>query len=167
MNVAAVKDQLVLIEAGRDLAGLVPAVVGIAGVNRAYAQAPSQIPDADMPLFMNFAGATMEFVSLGGDLYREKRVFLARLYVARAQQGIDGEAEAKVEPFFPLAQQQFLSHSSLGTGNEDELISGISALEYLGDGGTQILVYQQEQFIGIEFRLAVTEIVEVPRAAYD
>lgn len=167
MDIAAVKDQLALIEAGRPFVNPVPAVVGIAGVKRAYAHAPSQIPDADFPLFVNYAGATMEFVSLGGDYYREKRVFLARLYVARAQQGIDGEAEAKVEPFFELGQQQFLAHSSLGTGNEDDLIPGISSLEYMGDGGTQILVYQQEQFIGIEFRLAVTAIVEATRAAYD
>lgn len=167
MNIEEVKDQLALIEAGREAAGLVPAVIGIAGVNRAYAQAPAKLPDADMPLFMNFTGATMEFVSLGGDFYREKRMFLARLYVARAQQGIDGEAERKVEPFLPLGMQQFLAHPSLGTGNEDELIAGISALEYLGDGGVQMLLYQQEQFIGIEFRLAITAVVEAVRADYD
>lgn len=167
MDIAAVKTQLALIEAGRDAVGLVPEVVGIAGVKRAYEQAPSRLPDSDMPLFMNFTGATMEFVSLGGGFYREKRMFIPRLFVARIQQGIDGEAERKVEPFLSLGMQQFLAHPSLGNGNEDELIVGISSLEYLGDGGVQVLVFQNEQFVGIEFRLAITAIVESNIAKYD
>lgn len=159
MNIAEVKDRLALIEAGGVDSDNIP-VTGITNVKRAYAQGPASLPESDLPLFVNFTGPTLEFTNIGGYFVREKRQFNCRLYVAPIQSGVDGEAERKVEPFIEAGMRQFLSYKSLGDGNPDDLIEGVFAFEYLGDSGVTVLRYADSPFLGVEFRVAVTAIVE-------
>lgn len=156
MNIDAIKDRLVIYEAGRT--GDYP-VAGITGVSRAYAQAPQTMPDGDLPLFCNYVGPTTGFVPNGSGLWIESRIFRCVLYVAPILQGLDGEAEAKAEPFIPLGQQAFLSHPSMGTGYMDETLDGVQNFEYVGDSGVGVFIFNKQLYIGVEFRVQVTAVV--------
>ena len=89
MSVATVKARLAAIQAT------------ISGVNRAYAYGPASLPPGDLPAFVNFTGAgTPNLEVFGRENNRESRIYLMRLHVKPVGQGIDGEIERLVEPFW-------------------------------------------------------------------
>lgn len=148
MSITTIKERLAEIQAE------------IEGVKRAYANGPKTLPVADLPCFVNFTGpATDDWRSLGADYDQESRLYIMRLYVAPAQQGIDGQAEAACEPFFPLVRDLFASRPGLGTGSVDTQLAGVEAI-YLGDQGVSILLYAGVEYVGLECRLQVTELVD-------
>jgi hypothetical protein len=149
MSVATVKAQLATLQEQ------------IAGVNRAYVQGPLSLPATDLPAFVNYtSAATHEWRVLGAETDRETRQYLMRLYVCTAQDGIEGEAERRCEPFFASVRNFFAAHLSLGQ------LRFVEIATLLGDSGVRgDLAYAGEQFIGIEFRLQVIEHVPVTFAA--
>ena len=149
MSVATVKAQLAVLQAQ------------ITDVKRAFAQGPLSLPLTDVPLFCNYTGAaTHDWRILGAERDRETRLYLMRLYVCTAQDGIGGEAERRCEPFFPLVRDYFAARPSLGR------LNGVEVATLLGDSGVMNpMLYAGEQFIGIEFRLQVVEHVNVVFAA--
>jgi len=166
MNIAAVKERLALIEAGGEDSQHQP-VTGIANVKKAYANGPASLPDADLPLFVNFVGPTRQVLNIGGMFFRESRIFNCRLYVTPVQSGIDGEAEGRVEPFLDSGMQQFMAHQALGDGEPADLIEGIFKIEYTGDSGIQVMRYAGTDYLGVEFRVAVDAISEITPAPFE
>lgn len=150
MSVVTVKTRLAEIQAK------------IAGVKRAYAQAPLSLPDSDLPAFVNFTGeATHESRIGGADVDAETRQYRMRLYIERSGQGIDGEAERLCEPFFDLVRDAFMARPGL------EQLDNVQVARLLGDSGVSALTYAGEPYIGIEFRLYVMELVRVTYAEKD
>lgn len=166
MNIAAVKERLALIEAGgvdsEDVA-----VAGITGVKRAYAQGPASLPESDFPLMVNFVGPTRNVTGIGGYFFRESRIFNCRLYVVPVLQGVDGEAERKVEPFIEDGMKCFIKHQSLGDGEPADLIAGIFTVSYIGDSGVQVMRYAGTDYLGVEFKVAVDAIIEQEPANFE
>lgn len=166
MNIDAVKDRLALLEAG-GVDSQSEAVIGINGVQRAYAQGPASLPESDLPVMVNFVGPTLSFQNIGGIFYLEKRQFNARLYVCPTQAGIDGEAERRVEPYIELVMRQFLKHQSLGDGEPLDLIAGIFKFSYIGDSGITVMRYAKIDYLGVEFRVSVESVIEQEAAQYE
>jgi hypothetical protein len=156
MTVATVKPRLVQIQKT------------ITGVKRAYAQAPGAIPPGDLPLFLNFTGPSennWEILGEDGDV--ETRMYLMRLLVRQLGQGIDGEAERLCEPFFTSVRNAFAARPGLGLGTSSSHLAGVQLAVLLGDSGVSVIKHAGEEFIGVEFRLQVTEYIEVSYAAYE
>lgn len=130
----------------------------IAGIKRAYVNAPASLPHADLPLFVNLIGAAT-YTPLGETLYEETRAYIMRMYVKPFAQGIDGEAEAAVEPYLTAARDVFLSHPHLGNGTAGNTLDWVTGVQYQGDFGIAILPFANEQFLGAEFRLNVTQAI--------
>jgi len=130
----------------------------ITGVTIAYAAAPASL-GADLPAFVNFAGAaTEDWAALGSEsVILERREYRMRLYVAPVQEGIPGEAEARCTPFFRRVFDYFAARPSLGG------VVTVQRARIAGDGGVQQLVFN-DPFVGIEFRLQVEEYVPVEYA---
>jgi hypothetical protein len=137
----------------------------ITGV-RAYTEAPSSLPDADLPIFLNFIVAAT-YAQTADTQGEETRTFLMRLYVTRKGQGIDGEAEAKVTEYFALVRDLFNAHPRLGNGTAGSALNFIRKAEYAGDSGVMVLPFAGEEFLGAEFRLNVTSIVPRQIAKYE
>lgn len=150
MTVATVKARLAVIQ------------VGITGVKRAFAQAPGTLPPGDLPLFANFtAAARHNWQIIGDDQDLETRLYLMRLYVRELGQGIDGEAERLCESFFTSVRDTFAARPGLGLGTAGSHLAGVQLAVFLGDSGVSVLRHNGQDFIGIEFRLEVSEYVEV------
>jgi len=135
-DIAAIKTQLAAIEETID------------GVQRAEAYAPRTINAADLPMFLNFT-AQGQYAGIGpaSDADLDTRTLLLRLYVKPAGSGIDGEAEAACEPFFARVKAAFADKPRL---NRTCMVATLT-----GDGGVQILLYQGQPYIGIEFTMEV------------
>jgi hypothetical protein len=135
----------------------------ITDVKRAYVHMPlTDLPEPDMPLFGNFTGpATYDWITLGSDEDLEARIYLMRLYVKKATQGIDGEAEKKCEPFFESVPRKFAARPSLGLGTAGSNLVGVQMATLLGDGGISIFNHPTgSQYIGIEWKLEVREYIQ-------
>lgn len=136
--------------------------VQIAGVVRAYEDAPYSLPPTDLPAFVNFAGAAgYDYGAADIEGYvivtREYRM---RLLVAAVQTGIPGEAEALCKPFLTTVPAYFFARPSLGQ------VSMVQRARIVGDGGVQQFPWGlNEAHIGIEFRLQVGEYVAIEYAA--
>lgn len=147
MSVATVKARLATIQKNR-----------ITGVKRAFAQGPNSINTADMPLFINLTKpAQHDWAILGSDFDQETRQYLMRLYVLPIGNGIPGEAERACEPFFDRVRDVFAARPTL------EGLEGVQQAVLLGDSGVTLLDYPAGNlaYWGIEFRLQVTEYIEV------
>jgi hypothetical protein len=138
----------------------------ITGVKRVYVWAPQSLADSDLPVFCTFAG-TATVNTLSETLAEETRTWLMRVYVKPILQGIDGEAEKLVEPFLANVRNVFLSHPLLGKGAKDSVLPWIEKATWLGDNGIQVLSYAGQNYLGVEFRLAITTIVPISIALYE
>jgi hypothetical protein len=143
----------------------------ITGVLKAYPQAPKNIPDTDVPLMLNFVGPAT-YDDDGGENVIEMREIKVRLYVCRKQEGIDGEAEARVEPFIPLVWAFFAARPGLGSGGTAITprltpLAGVLRVQVISDSGVTVLPYNQIEYLGVEFRLIVTMIIGRTYAPYE
>jgi hypothetical protein len=139
----------------------------VAGVKRAYAEAPQSLPASDLPIFVSFAGPVTAFSNLGEQLGEETRTYLLRLYVKPIQQGYDGEAEKAAEPFLDSVRDKFLSHPALGLGTEAAQIAFVEKMTWQGDGGLAVLPFAGENYLGAEFRISVQTLVPIAITAYE
>ena len=140
--------------------GLQTLLAAVTGVSRAYAQAPKNLPDSDLPASIPFTGpASNDWVIEGADDDMETREYIIRTYVARVQQGYDGEAEALAEPFVERITDYLAARPSLGG------IRGVLRASVIGDGGVSRLAYNQTEYIGVEHRLRVVSMRKVAYAA--
>lgn len=144
MTVEAVKTALATVEAG------------ITGVIRAEKDPPRTIASADMPLFLNFTGpATYAYNPIPGTkLIRETRVYFLRLYVMGTGQGAEYEAEVKAQPFFERVRAAFYANATL------KAVSTVERARLIGDTGIQVLGYFGTEFLGVEWQLQVSELVQ-------
>lgn len=133
----------------------------VVGVMRAYTDAPSSLPHADLPIFLNFIGPAT-YAPLGETLAEETRTFIMRLYVKPIQSGFDGEAEAAVTEYLAAARDVFIAHPKLGKGILGSALDFVERADFLGDNGVSVLPYAGETFIGAEFRINV--VIVVPHA---
>lgn len=138
----------------------------IVGVKRAYTNAPASLPQADLPIFLNFVGPST-YAKIGETLAEETRTFYARMYVKPIQGGIDGEAEAAVTEYLSPVRNLFIAHPKLGNGTAGSPLNFVERTEYLGDGGVMIMPFAGEQYLGSEFRITVTTIVPVTVAKFE
>lgn len=149
MDISAIKTRLAEIQAA------------ISNIKRAYANAPFSIPEGDLPLFINFTGPSQNDYDIYGDgEINETRDFLMRLYVAPIEQGLSGEAEKAVEPFFPLVYAAFGARpglSSATTGHTSPL-DGVKYSFIVSDGGISVLPFAGANYIGAEFKLRVQAV---------
>lgn len=155
MSVASIKTRLTAIQEA------------ISGVKRAYAQPPLSLPPSDLPVFVNFTGAaTHDWRVMGSDTDSETRAYVMRLYVAPYQEGIPGEGERLCEPFFVSVRDAFAARPGLSDPITHAHATGVLGAALLGDSGVAVLNYNGVQYVGIEFRLQVVELVEVSYADY-
>ena len=128
----------------------------ITAVKKTFAQAPHSLSAADLPAFVNFTGAaTHDWRAGGSEVDIETRTYLLRLYVKPVGDGMAGEGERVCEPFFAGVRDYLAARPGL------ERLTGVQLATLVGDGGVQVFQYGGLQFYGIEFRLQVTELVEV------
>lgn len=150
MSVQTVKARLTEIQSDGTL---------FADVARAYGHAPNTINAADMPCWINFTGpATYDHIIIGADENLETREYKMRLYVLPYGAGAQGEAENLCEPFFPIVRDVFNARPGL---EYPAHLPGVQTAILLGDSGVNVLPYNGQFHWGIEFRLQVTEIVQV------
>jgi hypothetical protein len=138
----------------------------IEGVRRAYEYAPKSLPSSDLPAFVNFVGPAMaNWQALGSDYDQEGRTFVMRLFVKGAQQGVDGEAERACEPFLESVRDGFSGRPGLGLGHSSgsagRPLDGVMGAYLAGDSGISTLLFAGEEYLGIEFRLMVQQVVGV------
>jgi hypothetical protein len=139
----------------------------VVGVKRAYAYAPKSLAGSDLPALLVFTGPGGGQLA-ASDTYLDERGYLLRLIVRPVQSGVDGEAERACEPFFEPFRTALLSHAGLGLGLPDAgPLPGVLGVRYDGDSGTAVFVYAGQEYVGIEFRVSVTQMVEVNYAAYE
>ncbi|RJR09993.1 hypothetical protein C4588_04190 [Candidatus Parcubacteria bacterium] len=132
----------------------------INGIKRVYEYAPMSLAPSDLPAFVTFIGTVIPRF-IGEQLIEETRSFLMRLYVIPIQSGIDGEAEKAVEPFMGSVRDAFLSHPALYN------LEFVRQVNWLGDGGIQILSYAGENYIGVEFKISIVQFAPIIIAAME
>lgn len=108
-----------------------------------------------MPLFVNLTGGATYERSEGNDYDIETREYRMFLYVAPQMSGVPGEGEELCEPFFTRVREFFSARPSLGG------VADVQNSRPTGDGGVQILKYQDMPYIGIEFKLEVVEYLPI------
>jgi len=137
---------------------------------KAFSEGPVTLPEDLLPVWVNFAtGGTYEIVEDDGSsrLVIIKRNFLARLYVANVQAGVDGEAELKTEQHIEPASKLFLARPFLSVANFGPL-SHVFSAKSLGDGGIQVMPYGPKPavpFLGTEHRIEVIYQIRVSYAS--
>lgn len=125
---------------------------------KAYAQAPMSLAENDLPVWIVFTGAASypnppdQTVDR---LVKETRDFLCCLYVCQTQQGIDGEAERKVEPYLDYARNLFQSHPLLYDGNISDIVPGIMRAFLLRDEGVVVLPFGNQKYVGLRFSVRI------------
>lgn len=128
----------------------------VAGVGRAYVSAPNSLPPGDLPAFVNFtAGAQYDLIVGGATTNTETRQYLMRLYVAPVAAGLPGEVEGRCDALFTAVRDYFTARPSLGG------LTGVQNAVLTGDGGVQVFPYAGVDYIGIEFKLNVTEYINI------
>jgi len=137
----------------------------VSGIQRTYAEAPASLPDADLPILIPFAGPAT-FIKIAETLGEETRTFQLRLYVVHKQAGYPGEAEKTVEPFLTSVRDVFLAHPMLGLGQNAQL-AFIEKSTFLGDSGIVVLPFAGEDYVGTEYKIAVTSITPITIAAFE
>lgn len=122
----------------------------ISGVKRAFAYAPASLVATDLPVAVVFTGPAT-YLERGYGVEGETREYLLRLYVAAVQQGLSGDAESLCIPFFAAVRAAFPPGARLGR------LSGVLEARLTGDQGVSILPFLNQPYLGIEFRVEVTE----------
>ena len=138
----------------------------ITGVTRAYASPPYSLPDSDLPIFINFVGAASLVAQRGGSV-DEVREYAMALYVCTVQDGISGEAAARLYPFFDRVRDAFLSRPLLGLGSAGSNAPFVIDAEWRGDKGLTATVYAGTQYLGTEFRIRVETLTPVNYISFD
>lgn len=141
MTIESVKTALAAIEAA-----IIP------GSGHSYATAPASLPPGDLPIFINLTGpATVDWSRGGSDKGVETRQYTIMLFVDRVGQGLWGEREARAEDLIQQTRDAFAAHPHLGG------VARVMSSEYVSDSGITVLNYGNEEYIGIEFVVRVTE----------
>ena len=125
----------------------------------ALAQAPASLMGLNLPVALVFEGpANDDYAQLGGGSFVQvSRNWFIRLYVAMVQQGVPGEAQAQVTPWFDTIRNFFYGRPSLG-GAEF-----VQNARIMSDRGVLVLPYgngtEGSTYIGTEFTMSVVGIV--------
>jgi hypothetical protein len=131
----------------------------VPGMGNALAQAPASLMGLNLPVSLVFEGpANDDYAQLGGGSFVQvSRNWFIRLYVAMAQQGVPGEAQAQVTPWFDTMRAFFYGRPSLG-GAEF-----VQNARITGDRGVLVLPYgggaEGSLYVGTEFTMSVVGIV--------
>ena len=136
----------------------------------AYAQAPQTLADSDLPVWIIFTKAATYPVppdSSEDRKWHETRDFDCKLFVEHGQAGIDGEAEAKVEPYLDPALTLIHNHPLLQSDTAPLLCPGIQRGYLVNDKGVTTLVYGKagDQYVGLWFTLRVEVLNMEPEYA--
>ena len=124
----------------------------IAGINRAFADAPNSITVADAPLFINLpAEGDYDDDVYGDETYQETDTYRMILYVAPRGSGISGEVVNKTRPFLKLVKDFFVARPQLGG------LTGVQKAKVTGHGGIVALKFGDDDWVGVEFKLSVIE----------
>ena len=135
-------------------AKLVEIQEAIPGITRAFAYAPHNISNSDLPAIVNFTGpANYDTVLVGTDVIYETRTYLMRLFVKSIAAGLSGEVERDIEPFISLVPSYFASRPDF------EDLEGVLENKILGDGGIQVFKYGGQDYLGVEFRIEISEVI--------
>lgn len=133
---------------------------GIAGVKKAHdltktAGPPNRLPSDYLPTVINVPGEASYNVT-PADLKYETRLWFMLLYVAPIQAPHEiAQRLAEAAPFLDSFEAEFLALPTLGG------LDGVTEAIYLGDGGITFLNYAGVDYTGIEFRVRITEIINV------
>lgn len=128
---------------------------------RANAQAPMSLADSDLPTFILFTGPARYPSPPDQSMNRlamETRDYIAALFVAYGQAGIDGEAERKVEPYVDYVRDQIQKHLLFYDGNQAHIVPGIMRAYLTGDDGIVTLRYgtgAPQNYVGLRYTIRV------------
>lgn len=134
---------------------------------KAFAQAPMSLSETDLPTWVMFTGSGSYPVPPDQTIDRlakETRDFTACMYGVYVQQGIDGEAERKVEPYLDYARNLIQSHPLLYDGNISDIVPGIMRAYLVKDDGIVVLPYggaAVQRYVGLRFTIRIEGLNEV------
>lgn len=133
-------------------AALAALLATVSGVQRAQAYAPRNITAADLPMALAFTGPA-QYGSVGADTDIDvpARTYVVRIYVTPTAAGVSGEAEQAVEPF--------LSSVPAAIAAKPTLNRVVLRARVVSDTGCIVLRYQDQEYLGVEFRIEVTDVV--------
>lgn len=140
----------------------------VAGTKKAYSRAPMSIPDDKLPAALILTGAAAITNNKAAGIIEITRSYRCRWYAAHIQQGTTGDAEAIALPFLSGGLAVFLPHPALGKGTKASQVPFVMNAEYKGDSGVTVLSdFAGQQYLGVEFNLAVTYKVLHSYANYE
>jgi hypothetical protein len=123
----------------------------------AYDQTPYSISNANMPLFINFAGGLTGNVLMGSDdkgrEFQETRIYSLVLYYAPYAAGIEGEKLAAMVPYFQKTYDLFGSYPHL------KQLGGIVSALITSDSGQSVQRFVNQDYFGVRFSLQVVSRV--------
>lgn len=127
----------------------------------AYDNIPYAISVADMPLFLNFAGALTANDIVGSDsearTFNERRNYRMVLYHSSFGSGVEGEKYGLLAPYFKLVYDKFGAYPHLKN------LGGVLDAKLISDGGMQTVQFAGQTYYGISF---VLQIISKTRRIY-
>lgn len=136
-------------------------VSGLAVV--AFENVPYIINTADMPLFVNYAGALLRNDIAGSDsearTFNETRNYTMVLYHSPYGAGVEGEKFGLLSPYFKTVYDLFGSYPHLNN------LGGVLDAKLTGDGGMATVRFANQDYYGVRFTLQVISKIRRPFAA--
>ena len=137
---------------------------------RADPQAPQSLTDSDLPIWIIFtrnASYPVPPDSSEERKWHETRDFDCKLFVEHGQAGIDGEAEAKVEPYLHPALTLIHNHPLLQEDTAPDYCPGVQRGYLVNDKGVSTLTYgdAQDKYIGLWLTVRVEVLNMEPEYA--
>ena len=132
-------------------AALAAVLATATGIVRAEAYAPRSIAAADLPCALVFTGpATYDDYGPDPNARRVTRTYTVRVYVTPIAGGLNGEAEAAVEPFFDAVRDVLAASPTLNRT--------VLQARLLRDNGVQVFNYAGSDYLGCELQAQVIDI---------
>ena len=127
---------------------------------RGYAQAPFSLPETDLPvacIFTRTATYPVPPPQSYDRFYPETRDFDFAFFIAIAQSGLDGEAEARVEPYIDYCRDWISSHIQLYDEKTQNPIPGIQRSYIVKDTGVFIRKFNPDSVLysGVSYTVRV------------
>lgn len=126
----------------------------------AFENVPYIINTADMPLFVNFAGALNRNDVAGSDhearTFNETRNYTVVLYHSPFGAGVEGEKSGLLSPFFKMVYDKFGAYPHLKN------LGGVLDAKLISDSGMATVRFANQDYFGVRFTLQVISKIRRP-----
>ncbi len=126
----------------------------------AFDNVPYIVNTADMPLFVNFAGALNRNDVAGSDhearTFNETRNYTMVLYHSPFGSGVEGEKSGLLSPFFKMVYDKFGAYPHLKN------LGGVLEAKLISDSGMTVVRFSNQDYFGVRFTLQVVSKIRRP-----